>query len=181
MLFNFTIAFTVLAYVAQLFLFNTTANRFTLLLKDKQFKFAFNNLVLKDKRGKGRDFISANRKTFPALVGTGSGITVGILKSCGFNTPHVYPRTEIVPENSVFNKPGDPISSCPVFVASFNSEDIGASQVPNKLFVISFNIVTAVFGEAIDSADIDNFKITILTSIATSVEECLTKCGIKKR
>ncbi|KAH7317268.1 hypothetical protein BKA65DRAFT_373821, partial [Rhexocercosporidium sp. MPI-PUGE-AT-0058] len=114
----------------------------------------------------------------------------------------------LVPENGVFNKPGDPTSgrrvikntinqfemqlfyqgsvhtqfnpTCApaVFVASFNSEDFGAGQVPDELFAICPNIVTAAFGEAIDSADIDNFKTTILTSIAKGIEDCLTKCGI---
>ena len=253
MLFNSIIASAVLAYVAvaaptspepaptttvapaplastgpsltqQLFLADTAADRFTLLPKDEQFKFAFNNPALKDKGGKGGDLIAANRMTFPALVGTGSGMAVGFLKGCGFNTPHVHPRatelqivtqgvlqTEMVPENGVFNKPGDPTSgrrvikntinqfemqpfyqgsvhtqfnpTChpAVFVASFNSEDFGAGQVSDELFAISPNVVTAAFGEAIDGADINNFKATIPTSIARGVEECLTKCGIEKR
>ena len=253
MLFNSIIASTVLAYVAvaaptspepapiptvapappvstgpsltqQLFLSDTAADRFALLPEDEQFRFAFNDPALKDKGGKGGDLIAANRKTFPALVGTGSGMAVGFLKGCGFNTPHVHPRatelqivtqgvlqTEMVPENGVFNKPGDPTSgrrvikntinqfemqpfyqgsvhtqfnpTChpAVFVASFNSEDFGAGQVPDELFAISPNVVTAAFGEAIDGADIDNFKASIPTSIARGVEECLTKCGIEKR
>jgi len=28
----------------------------------------------------------------PALIGTGSGMTMGFLGPCGFNTPHVHPR-----------------------------------------------------------------------------------------
>ncbi|KAH7418736.1 RmlC-like cupin domain-containing protein [Cadophora sp. MPI-SDFR-AT-0126] len=253
MLFNSIIASTVLAYVAvavptspepaptttvtsalpvstgpsltqQLFLADTAADRFTLLPKDEQFKFAFNNPALKDKGGKGGDLIAANRKTFPALVGTGSGMAVGFLNGCGFNTPHVHPRatelqivtqgvlqTEMVPENGVFNKPSDPTSgrrvirntinqfemqpfyqgsvhtqfnpSCQpaVFVASFNSEDFGTGQVTDELFTMSPNVITAAFGEAIDGADVDNFKTTIPSSIAKGVEECLIKCGMKKR
>ncbi|KAH6714663.1 hypothetical protein BKA61DRAFT_723553 [Leptodontidium sp. MPI-SDFR-AT-0119] len=236
MLFNFIIASTVLAYVAvaapiipelvpittialvllvstgpsltqQLFLANITADRFILLPKDKQFKFAFNNPALKDKGGEGGDLIAANRKTFPALVGTGSGIAIGFLKGYGFNTPHI----EMVSENNVFNKPSDLTSgrrvirniisqfemqlfyqgsvhtqfnpSCylAVFVASFNSEDFGTGQVPNELFAMSPNVITAAFGEAINSANVDNFKATIPTSIAKGIEQCLTKCGIKKR
>src|SRR4051794_34410364 len=36
--------------------------------------------------------VAANRKTMPALIGTGSGMTMGFLGPCGFNTPHVHPR-----------------------------------------------------------------------------------------
>ncbi|KAH9204031.1 RmlC-like cupin domain-containing protein, partial [Leptodontidium sp. 2 PMI_412] len=153
-----------------------------------------------------------------------SGMAVGFLKGCGFNTPHVHPRatelqivtqgvlqTEILPENGVFNKPGDatsgrrvikntinqfemqpfyqgsvhtqfnPTCDPAVFVASFNSEDFGASQVADELFAMSPNVVIAAFGEAVDGTDIDKFKSAIPASIAKGVEECLAKCGIKKR
>ncbi|KAG9232953.1 hypothetical protein BJ875DRAFT_379591, partial [Amylocarpus encephaloides] len=56
------------------------------------FRFAFNDLVLKNKREKGGDLITANRKTFSTLVGTRSSIVVGFLKGYSFNTPYVYSR-----------------------------------------------------------------------------------------
>jgi hypothetical protein len=37
--------------------------------------------------------VKADRKTFPALVGTGVSMTVGYLGACGFNTPHTHPRS----------------------------------------------------------------------------------------
>lgn len=99
----------------QLFLADTAADRFNLLPDDKQFVFSFDDPALKGKGGKGGDLVAANRKTFPALVGTGAGMAVGFLGPCGFNTPHVHPRavelqivtegriiTEMVPENGVF-------------------------------------------------------------------------------
>jgi hypothetical protein len=102
----------------QLFLADTAADRFTLLPQDSQFVFDFGNPALKGKGGKGGDLIAANRKTFPALVGSGSGMAVGFLGPCGFNTPHVHPRAtelqivtqgrlvvEMLPENGVFNDP----------------------------------------------------------------------------
>ena len=105
-----------LSLTQQLFLADTAADRFALLPKDSQFVFDFGNPALKGKGGKGGDLITANRKTFPALVGTGSGMAVGFLGPCGFNTPHVHPRstelqivtsgrlvTEMLPENGVFN------------------------------------------------------------------------------
>jgi hypothetical protein len=93
----------------QLFLADTAVDRFALLPEDSQFIFNFGNPALKGKGGHGGDLIAANRKTFPALVGTGAGMAVGFLGPCGFNTPHVHPRsvelqmTEMLPENGVFN------------------------------------------------------------------------------
>lgn len=124
MLFNAIIAAAILAYTSsaaavptgpsltsQLFLADTAADRFNLIPNDKDFKFPF---VPKAAGGKGGDIVAANRKTFPALVGTGSGMAVGFLDACGFNTPHLHPRatelqiviegkiiTQMLPENGV--------------------------------------------------------------------------------
>ncbi|WPH04374.1 Hypothetical protein R9X50_00726500 [Acrodontium crateriforme] len=43
--------------------------------------------------GKGGHTVKADRKTFPALIGTGVSMTVGFIGPCGFNTPHVHPRS----------------------------------------------------------------------------------------
>lgn len=107
----------------QLFLADSAADRYSLLPEDKQFVFNFDDPAKKGKGGPGGDIVAANRKTFAPLVGTGSGMAVGFLKGCGFNTPHVHPRatelqivikgkvvTEMVPENGVFNDPKDPKS-----------------------------------------------------------------------
>ena len=64
--------------------------------------------------GKGGQTVKADRKTFPALIGTGVAMTVGFIGPCGFNTPHIHPRsseinivvegrlgTMFVPENGV--------------------------------------------------------------------------------
>src|SRR4051794_32851440 len=80
-----------LSLTAQLSLADVAADRFTLLPDNKNFIFDFNNPALKGKGGAGGDLVAANRKTFPALVGTGSGMAVGFLGPCGFNTPHVHP------------------------------------------------------------------------------------------
>lgn len=40
----------------------------------------------------GGKTIRADHATFPALVGNGGSITMGFIKPCGFNTPHVHPR-----------------------------------------------------------------------------------------
>lgn len=207
---------------AQLFLSDVAADRFALLPDNKDFVFDFNNSSLKNMGGKGGDLITANRKNFPALVGTGSGMAVGFLGPCGFNTPHVHPRAtelqivvdgrltvEMIPENGVFNTPGNAKSGRRVitntinafevtpfylgsvhtqfnpdcknatFVAAFNSEDFGAGQVAEELFALSDDVVSAAFGQAIDGADVAKFKGAIPATIAFGVEQCLKTCGIK--
>jgi len=106
----------------QLFLADTAADRFTLLSKNENFVFSFDDPT-KRGVGAGGDLVVANRKGFPALVGAGSGMAVGFLGPCGFNTPHVHPRAtelqivvkgkvvvEMLPENGVFNDPKNPKS-----------------------------------------------------------------------
>ncbi|KAH8683334.1 RmlC-like cupin domain-containing protein [Tricladium varicosporioides] len=206
----------------KLFLADTAADRFALLPNDKQFVFDFSDPSRFGKGGKGGDLIAANRKGFPALVGTGSGMAVGTLQGCSFNTPHVHPRatelqivisgsliTEVVPENGVLNDPKDPKSgrrvirnelgpmqmqpfyqgsvhtqfnpNCEpaVFVASFNAEDFGAGQVLDETFSMSDDIITGVFPEAKNGADVEKFQASIPASIAAGVKECLAKCPPK--
>ncbi|KAF4974197.1 hypothetical protein FZEAL_8875 [Fusarium zealandicum] len=107
-----------LSLTAQLQLADTAVDRFTLLPEDKDFVFDFNQE--QQNPGKGGQLIAANRKTFPALVGTGSGMALGRIDACGMNTLHVHPRsaelqivtsgrlmTEMVPENGVMDKDGN--------------------------------------------------------------------------
>jgi len=106
---------TGLSLTAQLFLADTAVDRFALLPNNDQFVFDFGKPG-PPPSGKSGNLVAANRKTFPALVSTGAGMAVGFLGPCGFNTPHVHPRsvelqivtqgrlvTEMVPENGVFN------------------------------------------------------------------------------
>jgi oxalate decarboxylase/phosphoglucose isomerase-like protein (cupin superfamily) len=67
------------------------------------------------------------------------------------------------------------------FVAAFPSEDFGAGQVAQEVFAVSDNIIAATFGQSIAGEDIDKVRGAIPASIALGVEECLTKCGLKKR
>jgi len=212
-----------LSLTQQLFIADLAIDRYALIPKNEDFKFDFNNADLKGKGGGGGDLIAADRKKFPALVGSGSGMAVGFLGPCGFNTPHVHPRAtelqivtegrltvEMIPENNVFNVPGDATSGRRVitntveknqmtpfylgsvhtqfnpdctnatFVASFNSEDFGAGQVAEELFALSEDVVGAAFGQAIHGADIQKFKKAVPKTIAFGVEQCLKTCGIKE-
>lgn len=108
-----------LSLTARLTLADTAADRFALLPDDKQFVFDFNQK--QSNPGRGGEIIAANRKTFPALVGTGTGMAVARIGPCGMNTLHVHPRgselqivvkgrfiTEMVPENGVNDANGRP-------------------------------------------------------------------------
>ncbi|KAH8894062.1 RmlC-like cupin [Thozetella sp. PMI_491] len=108
-----------LSLTAQLTLADTAVDRFALLPKNEDFVFDFSKPQAGP--GAGGQLVAANRKTFPALVGTGSGMAVGRLNACGMNTLHVHPRatelqivvkgqivTEMVPENGVNNADGTP-------------------------------------------------------------------------
>ncbi|KAL2208806.1 RmlC-like cupin [Sarocladium strictum] len=106
-----------LSLTAQLRLADTAADRFKLLPNNEDFIFDFNKP--QENPGKGGELIAANRKSFPALVGTGAGMAFGRVDACGMNTLHVHPRsaelqivtagkliTEMLPENGVLDAEG---------------------------------------------------------------------------
>ncbi|KAK7032670.1 RmlC-like cupin [Favolaschia claudopus] len=74
----------------------TAVDRVNVLAKDEQFVFNFFDPAAKATTGKGGKVILANAATFPAVVGNGAAMAIGILEPCGMNTPHTHPRaTEI--------------------------------------------------------------------------------------
>lgn len=79
--------------IAKLILAPLQADRVE-LLADADFKFDFRNPPgnLNVATGNAGRTVAANRKTMPALIGTGSGMAMGFLGPCGFNTPHVHGR-----------------------------------------------------------------------------------------
>ncbi|KAL1842295.1 hypothetical protein VTK73DRAFT_3152 [Phialemonium thermophilum] len=147
---------TGLSLTQQLFLADTAADRFNLLPEDKQFVFDFNQH--QPNPGKGGELVAANRKTFPALVGTGAGMAVGRLGPCGMNTPHVHPRSvelqvvtqgrliaEMVPENGVLDKDGqrrvitntlEPFQMTPFYLGSVHTQF--NPDCADAVFVASF-------------------------------------------
>ncbi|KAJ7131943.1 RmlC-like cupin domain-containing protein [Mycena filopes] len=74
----------------------TAVDRVALLPNDSQFVFNFFDPALKATTGAGGKVITANAGNFPAVVGNGAAMAIGILEPCGLNTPHTHPRaTEI--------------------------------------------------------------------------------------
>ncbi|PGH20047.1 hypothetical protein AJ80_03697 [Polytolypa hystricis UAMH7299] len=72
----------------------TMADRIKLLPNDSDFVFKFSDPPFSRAvtTGDGGRSVTANRATFPALIGSGVSMTVGFLDACGFNTPHTHPR-----------------------------------------------------------------------------------------
>lgn len=105
-----------LSLIQQLELAPTAVDRIA-LLSPADFLYDFQNPPANTDAkttGKGGFTVKADRKVFPALIGTGVAMTVGFLGPCGFNTPHIHPRsseiniiiegrlgTEFVAENGV--------------------------------------------------------------------------------
>lgn len=64
------------------------------LLSDEDFIYDFLNPPPgATTTGKGGHTVKADRKDFPALIGTGVSMTLGFIGPCGFNTPHIHPRS----------------------------------------------------------------------------------------
>ncbi|KAK3935783.1 hypothetical protein QBC46DRAFT_224056, partial [Diplogelasinospora grovesii] len=96
----------------------SVADRFNLLPDDTQFVFDFNQP--QKSAGNSGELVAANRKTFPALISTGSGMVIGRIGPYGMNTFHIHPRsaelqlvvqgrlvTKMTPENGVLNVNGN--------------------------------------------------------------------------
>jgi len=187
------------------------------LLKDEDFVFDFRNPpgAVQVATGNAGRVVVANRKTFPALIGTGSAMAMGFLGPCGFNTPHTHPRatelnvpvvgglhSSIVLENGsrvinsnvttfqlhvfpqgAIHQEFNPDCGETIFVAGFNNEDPGTSQVADNFFKLPSDVLTAAVGGniVVDGRDIEQFKTMIPHNVAIGVESCLKKCGLAKR
>ena len=70
-----------------------------------------------------------------------------------------------------------------VFVASFNNEDAGTQQTADAFFKLAPNVIRAALGGEIvvDGRDIDQIRNQIPANVARGVDQCLRKCGLKKR
>ncbi|KAJ7671290.1 RmlC-like cupin domain-containing protein [Mycena polygramma] len=82
--------------VGKLRLAATAVDRINLLPDDKQFTFDFFDPANKPVTGAGGHLVLANSGNFPAVIGNGVAMAVGLLEACGINTPHTHPRaTEV--------------------------------------------------------------------------------------
>lgn len=96
-------------------------------------------------------------------------------------------RTELGPKQMTFFPMGsfhtqvNPECEPAMAVASFPSEDSGASAVVGQTFALSDNIIESAFGQSIQGQDIDKVRHALPQGMVTKVESCLAKCGLKKR
>jgi hypothetical protein len=71
----------------------TQKDRVNLLNQPGDFIFDFNNPPnAAITQGKGGHTSAATADTFPAVIGNGVAMTLGFIKPCGINTPHVHNR-----------------------------------------------------------------------------------------
>ena len=84
-----------LTLVDQLLSAPRASSRLNLLPSDSDFIFSYKSppTGAASTAGKGGATVSADRVSFPALIGTSAAMTVGFLGPCGFNTPHVHLRS----------------------------------------------------------------------------------------
>jgi len=72
----------------------TAAIRLNMITQPYDWVYDFNNppsnAVV---QGKGGHTVRSDRLVFPPTIGNGVSMTVGFLGPCGFNTPHVHPRS----------------------------------------------------------------------------------------
>lgn len=96
-------------------------------------------------------------------------------------------RTELGPNmmtvfpKGSFHTQMNPDCKPALIVASFPSEDPGVGLVAPQTFALNDDAVAATFGQSIAGEDIDRVRKAIPQGAIFKVEQCLKKCGIKKR
>lgn len=71
----------------------TAADRINMLTKEDFIYDFLNPPPNVTTTGNGGHTVRSDRKSFPALIGTGVSMTLGFIGPCGFNTPHTHPRS----------------------------------------------------------------------------------------
>ncbi|KAJ5650416.1 uncharacterized protein N7484_004139 [Penicillium longicatenatum] len=199
-----------LSLTAQLQIADTSIDRYKLLPKDEDFVFDFNNntsLVANRQTfpalvGYGTSFSVGSlpacsmvylhlhpRATELFVINSGRVLTqmvpeAGVLDSEGkqrvINAELGPGKMTIFPAGS-FHTQVNPDCEPANFTAAFSSEDIGFGLVAEQTFSLSDDVIAATFGQSISGEDIDKVKNAIPAGSVIKVEECLSKCGIKKR
>ncbi|KAF7561152.1 hypothetical protein G7046_g2987 [Stylonectria norvegica] len=69
-----------------------------------------------------------------------------------------------------------------VFVAGFDNEDPGVSQIAQNFFSLRKDVVQATLGGigTLNGQDIDSFREQIPANIALGIETCLDRCGLQR-
>ena len=180
------------------------------LLNDTDFVFDFFHPQPAAVSSSGEDgtVVLAKRDTFPALVGSGLAMAVGMVGPCGLNTPHTHPRSAefnlavngtfqvgMLEENGarlVMNtlNPGQ-ATLFPRGAIHFE-QNLGCEPVlfvaafadedPGVSSLTNFFDVPAAVAEAsldISSTAFQKIAGEIPKNIVFGVEECLTRCGLK--
>jgi oxalate decarboxylase/phosphoglucose isomerase-like protein (cupin superfamily) len=76
----------------------------------------------------------------------------------------------------------NPTCSPAAFVAAFNSEDPGRSDIATNFWMLSSDVVNAALGfpETIGGENIDAWRAHLPVNLAAGVDSCLKACGLSK-
>ncbi|KAL4956368.1 RmlC-like cupin domain-containing protein [Aspergillus filifer] len=124
-----------------------------------------------------------NRATELNVVVKGRLVTNFILEngvSPVENTMELY-QMAVFPQGAIHQE-FNPDCEETVFVAGFNSQDPGVSQVAQNFFGLRGDVVQATLGgvSTFDGKDLESFREIIPANIALGIEACLDKCGIQR-
>ncbi|CAF1010365.1 unnamed protein product [Didymodactylos carnosus] len=87
----------------------------------------------------------------------------------------VFPKGAIHFQQNIGCKPAK-------FVAAFNHEDPGVLTIANSFFgQFPDDIVQASLGGELSAEEFEQLKSAIPANVALGVEECLIRCGLKKK
>ncbi|KAI9933178.1 hypothetical protein MW887_007649 [Aspergillus wentii] len=202
---------TELSLTAQLRLADTAVDRYKLLPNDTDFVFDFNNatdLPVANSQtfpalvGTGASFSISQ---LPACSMTFLHLHPRATELFALTSGHII--SEMVPEANVLNAQGsqrvihadlhpgmvtiypagsfhtqvNPDCEAANFTASFTSEEFAVGLVAEETFSLSDGVLARTFGGSFAGQDIEKVRGAIPSSMLIRVEECLSKCGIKKR
>lgn len=124
------------------------------------------------------------------FVLTSGRVLVEMIPEVGvFNANHTQRviRTELLPNMMTvfpmgsFHVQMNPDCAPASAVAAFMSEDPGVGFIAQQTFAMNDSFIAPTFGGSIAGEDIETVRKAIPQTAIFVVEECLKKCGLKKR
>ncbi|UNI15305.1 hypothetical protein JDV02_001848 [Purpureocillium takamizusanense] len=199
-----------LSLTAQLQLADTAAQRYSLLPDDKNFTFSFNqseapfanrqsfpalvgtggSMAIAEFPPCSIGFLHLHPRAAELFVVVSGHVHTEMVPEAGVvdgSGKQRVIRTELGPKQMTFFPMGsfhtqvNPECEPAMAMASFPSEDSGASAVVGQTFALNDNIIESAFGQSIQGQDIDKVRHALPQGMVTKVESCLAKCGLKKR
>jgi len=112
-------------------------------------------------------------------------LNTGFVQENGFNaeieTQLGKFQGTVFPQGSIHYQQ-NPTCSPAIFVAAFNSEDPGRSDIATNFWMLDSDVVNASLGfpETIGGQNIDAWRAHLPVNLAAGVDSCLRACGLTK-